>query len=340
MNSGKHRDDKEQGEPAPSSSEGKSESEQSLFAWRERESGDKDAGSGGSEESTGDMSEYGSGPKNYSEEKADASERESKQHLGSDEEGMTDQGTVHGEQRGESTDKSSKADDKHGNKSRFHLAGKQARHGTASGVTSDTSSSQRQSEAAGLGEKLQAAREASGLSVVEVAQQTKVSAQFINFLEGNKFSQLPPAVYCKSYIRKLAREYKVDPEPLINDYLEHTGQHSRSPSAGGRFVVSSSGNDDSTVGYQPASVERKEHLSILDKFSRNAVLAAIIGLVAVVIAAFAVQQYRNWRISQAEEKLEDGDTPFAEADSIDLEEFIMPRQLPLKELSIPGQEKQ
>ncbi|MFW6414152.1 MAG: helix-turn-helix domain-containing protein [Verrucomicrobiota bacterium] len=229
---------------------------------------------------------------------------------------------------------------------KFAIAGKQRAVRMKKTITSNTQSnidsadSESGEKARGLGEKLRTAREESGLSIIEVAQQTKVSAQFINFLEDNKFSQLPPAVYCKSYIRKLAREYAIDPEPLINDYLEHTGQAGRAPSAGGRFVVGTSGHDDATVGYQPASVERKEHISILDRISRTAIIAAIIGLVAVVIAAFAVQQYRNWRISQAEKELEDGAPVFEETETIDLEKFIMPRQLPLKELAIPGQENQ
>ncbi|MFA7230650.1 MAG: helix-turn-helix domain-containing protein [Victivallaceae bacterium] len=60
-----------------------------------------------------------------------------------------------------------------------------------------------------LGKYLQEARVQNGLSLFQVEMETKIRKNYIESLEREDFSNLPPSVYVIAYIRKLCSFYKV-----------------------------------------------------------------------------------------------------------------------------------
>ncbi len=68
------------------------------------------------------------------------------------------------------------------------------------------------------GATLRAAREATGLSVPEIAARLKLTVRLIEAIEANDRRRFPPTVYLRGYVRNYARLLGLDPEPLIEAY--------------------------------------------------------------------------------------------------------------------------
>jgi transcriptional regulator with XRE-family HTH domain len=71
-----------------------------------------------------------------------------------------------------------------------------------------------------LGKTLRSAREARGLSTSEAAARTRIKVQIIEDLENEDFRRVAAPIYGKGFIKIYAELLGVDPEPLIEDYVE------------------------------------------------------------------------------------------------------------------------
>jgi cytoskeleton protein RodZ len=70
-----------------------------------------------------------------------------------------------------------------------------------------------------LGSDLKKAREASGLSLREVATRTKISVTALEALERNDPSRLPGGIFGRSFVRAYATEVGLDPEQTVERFL-------------------------------------------------------------------------------------------------------------------------
>lgn len=68
----------------------------------------------------------------------------------------------------------------------------------------------------GIGSILRKTREDLGLTVDDVASQTRIAARFLNALESNRHEDLPSLVFTRNFVRQYAVVLKLDPEPLLN----------------------------------------------------------------------------------------------------------------------------
>jgi cytoskeleton protein RodZ len=68
---------------------------------------------------------------------------------------------------------------------------------------------------------LKAAREARGLSLIDIFHTTRVSMVNLTAMENGDFRQLPPPVYTRNFIRKYARAVGIDEKPLLDRYEKH-----------------------------------------------------------------------------------------------------------------------
>jgi cytoskeletal protein RodZ len=75
-----------------------------------------------------------------------------------------------------------------------------------------------------LGEKLRQAREARGMSIGDVAEQTRISAHYLEAIENNDFSSLPGGVFNKGFIKLYARCVGLDEQEVVQDYLRMVNQ--------------------------------------------------------------------------------------------------------------------
>jgi cytoskeletal protein RodZ len=71
-----------------------------------------------------------------------------------------------------------------------------------------------------IGARLRLAREQQGKSVRDVAEATKISAATVDALEKNDFSRLPGGIFARAFVRSCAQEVGLDPERLVQDFIE------------------------------------------------------------------------------------------------------------------------
>ncbi len=67
----------------------------------------------------------------------------------------------------------------------------------------------------GIGATLRGAREGRGISIEQAAQETRISARFLDALEAERFEALPAPVYVRGFLRSYANYLRVDPNPLM-----------------------------------------------------------------------------------------------------------------------------
>ncbi|HEX8367102.1 MAG TPA: helix-turn-helix domain-containing protein, partial [Pyrinomonadaceae bacterium] len=69
-----------------------------------------------------------------------------------------------------------------------------------------------------LGEKLRQAREARGISISEVAEQTRISALYLEAIENNDYRTLPGGIFNKGFVKSFAKFVGVDEHEALQDY--------------------------------------------------------------------------------------------------------------------------
>ncbi|MFE9911576.1 helix-turn-helix domain-containing protein [Streptomyces clavifer] len=83
-----------------------------------------------------------------------------------------------------------------------------------------------------LGQALQQARIAAGLTVEEVSSATRVRIPIVHAIEADDFSRCGGDVYARGHIRMLAQAVRLDPDPLIAQFdAEHGGRPAPTPAA-------------------------------------------------------------------------------------------------------------
>ncbi|MCC7365404.1 MAG: helix-turn-helix domain-containing protein [Dehalococcoidia bacterium] len=80
-----------------------------------------------------------------------------------------------------------------------------------------------------IGTTLRDARLARGISIDQAAQDTRISARFLEALEDEAFEQLPAPVYVRGFLRSYANYLRVDPVPLLQQLDEGGGRRVAGP---------------------------------------------------------------------------------------------------------------
>ncbi|MBX3300298.1 MAG: helix-turn-helix domain-containing protein [Acidobacteria bacterium] len=69
-----------------------------------------------------------------------------------------------------------------------------------------------------LGEKLRQAREERGISIAEVAEQTRISPHYLESIENDNYDPLPGGIFNKGFIKAYAKYVGIDEQEAISDY--------------------------------------------------------------------------------------------------------------------------
>jgi len=77
---------------------------------------------------------------------------------------------------------------------------------------------QAHSELATFGEELKREREIRGISLKEIADETKISKRFLEALERNDHKTLPAPVFTRGFVRQYARYLGLNSEDMVNRY--------------------------------------------------------------------------------------------------------------------------
>lgn len=72
--------------------------------------------------------------------------------------------------------------------------------------------------AASFGEQLRLAREARGISLREISEQTRISMRYLEAIEANDFKRLPGGIFNRSFIKAYARYIGYDEQDAIEGY--------------------------------------------------------------------------------------------------------------------------
>lgn len=67
----------------------------------------------------------------------------------------------------------------------------------------------------GVGAALQHERLSQGLSLSEIARQTRISQRFLEAIELENFDRIPGLVFTRNFVRQYASYLKMDPQPLL-----------------------------------------------------------------------------------------------------------------------------
>lgn len=69
-----------------------------------------------------------------------------------------------------------------------------------------------------LGEKLREAREERGISISEVAEQTRISPHYIESIEHDDYKPLPGGIFNKGFVKSFAKYVGVNEQEALSDY--------------------------------------------------------------------------------------------------------------------------
>jgi cytoskeleton protein RodZ len=69
------------------------------------------------------------------------------------------------------------------------------------------------------GPELRRRRESLGISLRHVAAVSKVGVRFLEYIEEERFEQLPPPVYLRGFLHEYARVVRLDPREVAERYL-------------------------------------------------------------------------------------------------------------------------
>lgn len=70
------------------------------------------------------------------------------------------------------------------------------------------------------GDDLKKLRKAVDVKVHEIQYITKISASVLTAIEENRFEELPPATYLRSFLKSYAKVLQIDPQKVVDGYLK------------------------------------------------------------------------------------------------------------------------
>jgi hypothetical protein len=70
------------------------------------------------------------------------------------------------------------------------------------------------------GEGLRRVREAQGISIAEIVEETNIRSWYIESIEAERFDALPSLIYLKGFVRQVAQYLHLDASKVLSDYLD------------------------------------------------------------------------------------------------------------------------
>src|SRR5215210_1004147 len=73
--------------------------------------------------------------------------------------------------------------------------------------------------ATSFGEQLRLAREARGISLREISEQTRISTRYLEAIEADDYKRLPGGIFNRSFIKAYAKEIGYDEKEAVEGYM-------------------------------------------------------------------------------------------------------------------------
>ncbi|HWT00661.1 MAG TPA: helix-turn-helix domain-containing protein [Pyrinomonadaceae bacterium] len=83
--------------------------------------------------------------------------------------------------------------------------------------------------AASFGEELRLAREARGVTLRQISDQTRISIRYLEAIEANDYKRLPGGIFNRSFIKAYAKQIGFDEKAALEGYLKTAREQGESP---------------------------------------------------------------------------------------------------------------
>src|SRR5437867_8677017 len=83
--------------------------------------------------------------------------------------------------------------------------------------------------AAGIGEKLRLEREARGIALRDISEQTRISMRYLEGIEADDYRRLPGGIFNRSFVRAYAKFIGYDEQEAIEEYSRTLREQGESP---------------------------------------------------------------------------------------------------------------
>ena len=85
-----------------------------------------------------------------------------------------------------------------------------------------------------IGEKLRLAREARGIALRDISEQTRISIRYLEAIEGDDYRRLPGGIFNRSFIRAYAKFIGYDENNALEDYARTLRERGESDDEGSK----------------------------------------------------------------------------------------------------------
>jgi len=134
-----------------------------------------------------------------------------------------------------------------------------------------------------IGEKLRLAREARGIALRDISEQTRISIRYLEAIEVDDFKRLPGGIFNRSFIRAYAKFIGYDETSALEDYTQTLRERGESDDDGSR-------HHPSRVYTEDEDAHRRSPL--------KTIILAIIILAALSLAVWAGLHFYQRGLSQ------------------------------------------
>jgi cytoskeletal protein RodZ len=98
-----------------------------------------------------------------------------------------------------------------------------------------------------IGEKLRLAREARGIALREISEQTRISIRYLEAIEADDYKRLPGGIFNRSFIRAYAKFVGVEEHSALEDYARTLRERGESDDEGSKVHQSLVYTDEGAV---------------------------------------------------------------------------------------------
>jgi cytoskeletal protein RodZ len=139
-----------------------------------------------------------------------------------------------------------------------------------------------------LGSILREAREAQGLTLAQVGEQTRINPRFLSALESGDYGLLPTPVHVRGYLRNYARFLELDPEPLLERYeVTSKAQPVAKPDkVWDTVAVGATPDETDPTFFNPINFDIESKSRDSESLMRLAIIAALIVVIALTVNRF------------------------------------------------------
>lgn len=128
--------------------------------------------------------------------------------------------------------------------------------------------------AASFGEELRLAREARGISLRQISEQTRISIRYLEAIETNEYKRLPGGIFNRSFIKAYAKQIGFDEKEAMDGYLRTAREQGEA------------GDDVTTTPY-------KSHV-YTDGSTRSPLVTLLLTILILAILSLGVYAVLHW----------------------------------------------